>query len=56
MKKIKRYIYWYCLITILILTPMPKYFGLWLFYIQLAHLVILIIIGFSKGFTLWDIK
>ena len=56
MEKIKRYVYWYCLIAILLLTPMPRYFGIWLFYVQMAHLIVLLCIGFSKGFTLWNIK
>ena len=56
MGKIKRIIFWYCLVAILLLTPLPKYFGIWLFYVQIVHLLILILIGFSKNFTLWKIE
>jgi hypothetical protein len=56
MEKIKRIMYWYCLIAILIITPLPKYFGMWLFVVQVAHFVMLLIIGFSKNFTLWKIE
>jgi hypothetical protein len=54
--KIKRIIYFYCLIAILILMPLCKYFGVWLFYVQIGHLLALLLIGFSKGFTLWKIS
>ena len=56
MEKIKRIMYWYCLIAILIIIPLPKYFGMWLFVVQVAHFVMLLIIGFSKNFTLWKIE
>jgi hypothetical protein len=54
--KIKRFIYWYCLAAVLILTPIPKYFGVEWFFVQLFHLLIMLLIGFSKKFTLWEIK
>jgi hypothetical protein len=55
MMKLKRIGYIYCLVAVLLLTPFPKYFGMWLFYVQIAHLVVMLTIGFSKGFTLFDI-
>lgn len=52
----KRILYWYCLIVILILTPIIPYVGMWLFGVQVAYCVCLFYIGFgTKKFTLFDI-